>query len=301
MTTSGGSYFRGTIFSYDPVTSTYTNVKDFDYTNGASPYGSLVQASNGKLYGMTRDGGSTGRGVIFSYDAATSTYIKLLDFDGTNGASPHGDLIQASDGKLYGMTNKGVGSDSGVIFSYDPAASTYTKLIDFDGTNGSKPFGSLIQASDGKLYGMTNSGGSNHAGVTFSYDPVTLTYAKLSDFNGSNGSYPQYTSFTEIPCTMTTYYRDADSDGFGDVSDSLQLCEPQDGYVTNNSDCNDSNAAVHPGAIELCNGIDDDCNGSVDEGFADTDGDHLADCVDPDDDNDGIADFKDCAPLDEKK
>jgi hypothetical protein len=49
---------------------------------------------------------------------------------------------------------------------------------------------------------------------------------------------------------------------------------------------------------ELCNGVDDNCDGSVDEGFVNTDGDALADCVDPDDDNDGDPDGTDCAPLD---
>ena len=59
--------------------------------------------------------------------------------------------------------------------------------------------GSLIQASDEKLYGMTSLGGSSDYGVAFSYDPVTSTYTKLSDFNGDNGWYPFFTSFTETP------------------------------------------------------------------------------------------------------
>jgi Putative metal-binding motif/Thrombospondin type 3 repeat len=48
---------------------------------------------------------------------------------------------------------------------------------------------------------------------------------------------------------------------------------------------------------ESCNGIDDNCDGRVDEGFPDTDGDGLADCIDPDDDNDLVPDALDCAPL----
>ena len=63
-----------------------------------------MQASDGKLYGMTTDGGSNGHGVIFSFDPSTSIYTKLKDFDGLNGCGPYGSLMQASDGKLYGMT-----------------------------------------------------------------------------------------------------------------------------------------------------------------------------------------------------
>ena len=67
-----------------------------------------------------------------------------------------GSLMLASDGKLYGMTSEGGSGNVGVIFSFDPSASTYTKLKDFDNTDGASPLGSLMQASDGKLYGMTN-------------------------------------------------------------------------------------------------------------------------------------------------
>ncbi|HSY60828.1 MAG TPA: T9SS type A sorting domain-containing protein, partial [Cytophaga sp.] len=46
-----------------------------------------------------------------------------------------------------------------------------------------------------------------------------------------------------------TYYRDADGDGYGDATNSVQLCSHQAGYVTNNKDCNDRNASVHSGTI----------------------------------------------------
>ena len=120
---------------------------------GVHPSGSLVQASNGKLYGMTSSGDAANNyaGVIFSFDPSTSIYTKLIDFDGTNGRNPNGSLIQASDGKLYGMTNLGGSSGVGVIFSFDPSSSTYTKLKDFNNADGASPEGSLIQASDGNL------------------------------------------------------------------------------------------------------------------------------------------------------
>jgi putative metal-binding protein/galactose oxidase-like protein len=78
--------------------------------------------------------------------------------------------------------------------------------------------------------------------------------------------------------TGTTYYRDADSDSFGDPNVSLQSTTPPPGYVTNNTDCDDTKSGVHPGAIEVCNGIDDNCNGQIDEGvkttfYLDADGD----------------------------
>src|SRR5437762_3688775 len=112
-------------------------------------------------------GGSSLMGVIFSFDSRSSTYAKLKDFDGTDGAYPSGSLMQASDGKLYGMTSSGGSSDNGVIFSYDLSSTIYTRLNEFDNINGGNPLGSLIQATDGKLYALTNRGGSNNAGVIF--------------------------------------------------------------------------------------------------------------------------------------
>jgi uncharacterized repeat protein (TIGR03803 family) len=106
-------------------------LKDFDYPDGAHPNGDLVQASDGKLYGMTTVDGSAFGGTIFSYDPATLAFTKLKDLGGTNGSGPNGSLIQASDGKLYGMTIEGGDNDEyGVTFSYDPADSAFTKVID---------------------------------------------------------------------------------------------------------------------------------------------------------------------------
>ena len=89
MIGEGGSNNAGAIFSFDPSSSTYTKVKDFNVTDGQRPMGSLMQASDGKLYGMTYQGGSTGQGVIFSFDPSTSTYAKLIDYNGANGANPY--------------------------------------------------------------------------------------------------------------------------------------------------------------------------------------------------------------------
>jgi hypothetical protein len=68
-----------------------------------------------------------------------------------------------------------------------------------------------------------------------------------------------------------SYYPDVDKDGFGDKNaTATQACSAPTGYVTNNTDCNDSSAAVYPGATETCNGIDDNCNGTADEGLTTT-------------------------------
>ena len=87
---------------------------------------------------------------------------------------------------------------------------------------------------------------------------------------------------------------DTDFDSLGNVCDQ----DDDNDLIPDELDCSPLNAAVHPGADEVCDGLDNDCNFVVDEGFADSDFDGWKDCTDEDDDNDGISDVLDCAPLD---
>ena len=76
-----------------------------------------------------------------------------------------------------------------------------------------------------------------------------------------------------------THYRDADLDGFGDNSTERTDCHLPDGYVPYGDDCDDDEPAAHPYAIEVCDAIDNDCNGITDDSeegliyYADADGD----------------------------
>jgi len=76
----------------------------------------------------------------------------------------------------------------------------------------------------------------------------------------------------------TTYFRDADADMFGAIAMSMSACAQPSGYVVDSTDCDDTAPAISPGAIEACNGVDDDCDSMTDEGvtttfYADADGD----------------------------
>ncbi|MCB9792355.1 MAG: hypothetical protein H6741_06470 [Alphaproteobacteria bacterium] len=72
--------------------------------------------------------------------------------------------------------------------------------------------------------------------------------------------------------TITTWYVDGDSDGFGDENDpGVDACTPPSGAVDNADDCDDSNAAAYSGAPEVCDSVDNDCDGDVDDDDADLD------------------------------
>jgi hypothetical protein len=101
-----------------------------------------------------------------------------------------------------------------------------------------------------------------------------------------------------------TWYADGDGDGYGDAESSAEACELPSGFVADDSDCDDGDATIHPGATETCNGVDDDCDGVADEGlsystwYADGDGDGYGDpttgvleCAQP---TGFVADASDC-------
>ena len=69
----------------------------------------------------------------------------------------------------------------------------------------------------------------------------------------------------------TLWYEDADGDGFGGGTTTTQACNQPDGYVSESTDCDDGDSGVYPGAVELCDGLDQDCDGEVDEEAADRD------------------------------
>lgn len=190
MTTLYGANTVGTLYSYDPGGTGFHKLLDFDMANGGLGWGSMIRAADGLLYGATYQGGGSG-GSIFRLDPSSDqmTILHTLD-QATDGGSVTDRLLQASDGALYGLGAYGGTGNAGTIFRYVPGTDTFTKLHDFDGTDGRTPYGSLCQGTDGLLYGMTFNGGSQDKGVLFSIDPVSGAFLKRLDFTGPNGQSP---------------------------------------------------------------------------------------------------------------
>ncbi len=88
----------------------------------------------------------------------------------------------------------------------------------------------------------------------------TLTVIDVYEDGGSLNAWSL--GFPSVP---STFYADADGDGYGNASVSIQACTASPGYVNDSTDCDDNNSAIYPNATEISNGLDDDCDGLVDD------------------------------------
>lgn len=89
---------------------------------------------------------------------------------------------------------------------------------------------------------------------------ITVTATLPNDIFPDNNS--STITFSSLP--LFTYYRDADADGYGNPAEPFESCYPTNGYVTDNTDCDDNANWINPGAAEYCNGFDDNCDGLTD-------------------------------------
>ena len=154
----GGSGGFGTVFKLNTDGTGFAVLKHFDNSStGSTPYAGLMQAADAALYGTTYQGGSNGYGTVFKLntDGNGFTVLKHLDYS-TTGANPVGDLIQSTDGILYGTAYQGGPTGLGTVFKLNPDGSGFVLLKNFeDNGTGTKPYGRLLQATDGNLYGTT--------------------------------------------------------------------------------------------------------------------------------------------------
>ena len=90
------------------------------------------------------------------------------------------------------------------------------------------------------------------------------------------------------PAVPLTFYADLDGDGFGDADVTAESCEAPADFVSNDEDCNDASAAVRPGGVEICNGVDDDCDSVIDDNAIDPDVFYLDDDGDTYGDEDAL-------------
>jgi uncharacterized repeat protein (TIGR03803 family) len=173
---------------------TFTTLINFNGTNGASSYAPLIQGVEGGLYGTTSGGGTGGAGTVFKITSGGALQVVSFCPQPPCGFQPSGGLVLATDRNLYGMTEFGGGGNGqGAIFKLSQGG-VLTTLYEFcvlaNCADGRFPFGSLIEANDGNLYGTTLFGGTADHGTVFK---ITLSGAltTLHSFLLSEGDRPE--------------------------------------------------------------------------------------------------------------
>ncbi len=124
---------------------------------------------------------------------AQFSYTDVYDFDCLPGdCQPYdyGQLTLGLDGNLYGTTYGAGANGFGTVFVVTPSGSSYTDLVQFDGTtNGKFPFGGLTRVG-ADFYGTTQNGGTFGFGTLFRFTPPS-SFTVLHYFNGTDGEYPE--------------------------------------------------------------------------------------------------------------
>ncbi len=244
-TSTGAANALGGLFDYVPGTNTLTPLHDFTTADGSSPKGDLMQASNGSLYGTTSLNGQFTFGSIFSWNPSTSTFTRLYSFNSAEGAAPAGDLVQASNGKLYGTFSQDGQGASGGIFSWNITTSTYTEEYDMNippiTTEGKASESSLVQGTDGLLYGTCSEGGtSGTLGILFRFNPTSLALTILTNYTGTaNGASPFDGVVNETLPTSSNLLLNAKlflegpyDSGTGKMNSALRLLTGANGFPT---------------------------------------------------------------------
>ncbi len=216
-----GAYSFGTVFGITPG-GQLTTLHSFGVTDGAYPYGGLVEGANGILYGATSYGGSQYNGTVFSLpvgldllkESQASPRKAKPNFVFPNFVFPGNDL-QAATGITFNGTGRAfpvspsartrtavpvrpptarmeAAASGAVVPTSGPEA--LTNVLNFDGANGAFPqFTSLIQGTNGNLYGTAYGGGTFDQGNVFQLTPagtLTTLYTFCSQTNCTDGAEP---------------------------------------------------------------------------------------------------------------
>src|SRR5579862_902732 len=203
---------------------TFTTLVNFAGPNGEEPdYVSLIQGTDGRLYGTTSRGGYHKQGTIFRMtESGQLTYYSFCASAGcADGAAPVAGAILATDGSLYGTTCGGGTSGYGTVFKITSQGTLIT-LHSFDNGDGACPYAALVQGSNGNFYGTTSAGGtasgcSGGCGTVFEITEVgKLT--TLHNFGSTDGAFPVGSL---IQATDEAFYGTTEYGGMGNCSNPI--------------------------------------------------------------------------------
>jgi uncharacterized repeat protein (TIGR03803 family) len=181
-TQNGGKDAYGTVFKMTPA-GALTSVYQFDGNEAGTPIYTVLQGTNGDMYGVTQ---GTHYGTFFKL--TTKGVISIYPFDYTDGYEPNLPT-QGSDGNFYGTAQYGGGGscECGVIYKITPAGKitvlhVFTGDVSATDYDGNRPIGVLVQDAEGYLWGTTYQGGEYNEGTIFKIATTGKDYEVVDSF-----------------------------------------------------------------------------------------------------------------------
>ena len=218
-TTTQGGVGVGTVFKITAA-GKFTLLHTFNGDGAIPQNGSLVEGANGNFYGTTTYGGTNNDGTVYKMTPAgkLTTLHSFCSLTGcADGLFPVAGLVLASNGNFYGTTERGGNPGNGTVFEMN-SSGTLSTLYTFCALpgcpDGDSPAGTLIQGTDGNLYGETAAGGQSASGggtiFQITLNGVLTTLYNFCSVGGGNcfdGNGPMGTLFEDTSGTLygTTY------------------------------------------------------------------------------------------------
>ena len=222
---------------YDPTTDSWTptsmtGVTTARYVHTAVWTGSLMVVWGGAVSGAPFDLNTVGR-----YEPATDTWVTTPLAGAPSARYGHTAVWTGSQMVIWG----GVGLDgyANTGGRYDPSINIWTSTSTTAAPSGRGSHTAVWTGTEMFVWGG-------------------LGYASAENTSGR---------YCVTSCASpATWYSDADGDGYGVSSVALPYCSQPIGYVAVGGDCDGTDPGIHPGATEVCNGVDDDCDAAIDTG-----------------------------------
>ena len=214
----GGANSRGTVFKITPsgtLTTLYSFCPQSGCPDGSDPQAGLAQATNGNFYGTTFAGGTHDLGTVFKITLSGNlttvhSFCSVGYPDCADGDLPRfGALVQATNGDLYGTAPSGGAQIYyGIIFKITPGGSL-TTLYSFcpqsGCPDGDDPRGTLVQDTNGNLYGTTFAGGANGFGTVFSLSVGLGPFVETQTTSGKVGAHVKILGTNLTGATSVTF------------------------------------------------------------------------------------------------
>lgn len=202
----GGTYLKGTLFVWNTKTDKMKKVIDFDDSIGSNPFGSLLLAKNGLIYGTTSSGGANYSGSFFEFNPKTNDFKVLLYFDSAIGQTAVGNIFQAANNKLYIHALTGGKYGNGTFIEHDYVSNKTIKKIDLSDTTGYYGNNEFNELDSGYLIKVCNKGGSNKKGTIIKYNYSTNKIEVKFNFTTAEGNFSDQIAISDSNNIIFTSY-----------------------------------------------------------------------------------------------